>query len=200
MSVAPLPPTNPTSSHPPAPSPALASLPSLNGSPAGGHPEVPEAGGRKFPLYAVLGGGALAVVVTAVLLIYFTSKSKAERPDLLLHTVKNENLDLTVVERGTLESAENRDVICHVKQGAKGNYASTIKWVIDDGTLVKKGQLIMSLDSSLLEDNYRTEKIALDKAQADWVNGEQNYRIVVSQNESDIEKAKTDSTVAEVDI
>src|SRR5947209_17125246 len=66
--------------------------------------------------------------------------------------------------------------------------------------MFKKSQLICSLDSSLLEENYRTEKIALDKAQADWVNGEQNYRIVVSQNESDIEKAKTDIALAEIDL
>lgn len=138
--------------------------------------------------------------MTGLLLYYFTSKSKTDRPDLLLHTVKLENLDLTVVERGTLESAFNHDVICHVKQGSKGNYASTIKWVIDDGTLVKKGQLLMSLDSSLLEDNYRTEKIALDKAQADWVNAEQNYKIVVSQNESDIETAKTAIAVNEISL
>jgi multidrug resistance efflux pump len=139
-------------------------------------------------------------VVTGLLLYYFTSKSKADRPDLLLHTVKLENLDLTVVERGTLESADNRDVICHVKAGTKGNYASTIKWVIDDGTLVKKGQLIMSLDSSLLEDNYRTEKIAVDKAQADWIKAEQDYKIQVSQNETDIEAAKTAIALAEIDL
>jgi hypothetical protein len=198
MSLTPLPPNSLTSSPPPAPSPTLATLPSLNGSPTGEHHELPEAGGRKFPLYAVLGGGGLAVLVTAFLLYYFTKGSKADRPDLLLHTIKLENLDLTVVERGTLESADNRDVMCRVKAGSKGSYASTIKWVIDDGTLVKKGQLIMSLDSSLLEDNYRAEKIALDKAQADWVNAEQNYKIVVSQNESDIEKAKTDIAVSEI--
>jgi len=148
----------------------------------------------------VVAGGALAILVTAGLLYAFTGKSKADRPDLLLHTVKRENLDLTVIERGTLESALNHDVICHVKAGSKGNYASTIKWVIDDGTLVKKGQLIMTLDSSLLEDNYRTEKIALDKAQADWVNAEQNYKIVVSQNETDIEAAKTAIALAEIDL
>jgi multidrug efflux pump subunit AcrA (membrane-fusion protein) len=199
MSLAPPPPT-PSNSQPPGPSPALAGLPSLNGSPTPEHPEIGDGPARKFPTYLVLGGGALAIVVTAVLLYYFTGRSKTDRPDLLLHTVKAENLDLTVVERGTLESADNRDIICHVKQGAKGNYASTIKWVIDDGTLVKKGQLIMSLDSSLLEDNYRTEKITLDKAQADWVNAEQDYKIVVSQNESDIEKAKTDIAVNEISL
>jgi HlyD family secretion protein len=139
-------------------------------------------------------------VVTALLLYYLTGKSKGDRPDLLLHTVKLENLDLTVVERGTLESADNRDIICHVKAGSKGNYASTIKWVIDDGTLVKKGQLIMVLDSSSLEDQYRAQKIQVDTKQAESVKAEQDYKIQVSQNETDIEKAKTDIALAEIDL
>lgn len=145
-------------------------------------------------------GGGLAIIVTAGLLYYFTGRSKTDRPDLLLHTVKNENLDLTVVERGTLESADNRDIICRLKAGSKGNYASTIKWVIDDGTLVKKGQSVMILDSSSLEDAYRAQKIAVDKAHADWVSAEQQYKIVLSTNESAIEKAKSDITLAELDL
>src|SRR3954469_13825142 len=199
MSLAPLPPST-SSSHPPAPSPAMAALPSLNGSPTAAHPEIGDGPTRKFPTYLVLAGGGLAVVVTALLLYYFTGKSRADRPDLLLHTVKLENLDLTVVERGTLESADNRDIICHLKAGSKGNYASTIKWVIDDGTLVKKGQLIMVLDSSSLEDQYRTQKITVDKAQAEWVKAEQDYKIQVSQNESDIETARTNIALAEIDL
>ena len=148
----------------------------------------------------VLAGGGAAIVATAILLYVFTGRSKSDRPDLLLHTVKLENLDLTVVERGTLESADNRDVICRVKAGSKGNYASTIKWVIDDGTVVRKGQLIMALDSSSLEDLYRAQKIQVDKTQADWVKAEQDYKICVSQNETDIEAAKTAIALTELDL
>jgi multidrug efflux pump subunit AcrA (membrane-fusion protein) len=130
----------------------------------------------------------------------FKRDKSANRPDLLLHTVKNEDLDLTVVERGTLESADNRDIICRVKAGSKGNYASTIKWVIDDGTLVKKGQLLMTLDSSSLEDQLRAQKITLDKAQADWVKAEQEYKIQLSTNESAVEKAKSEIQLKELDM
>jgi HlyD family secretion protein len=175
-------------------------LPSLNGSGTSAPPDFGEGPTRKFPIYLVLLGGALAIIVTAGLLYYFTGRSKTDRPDLLLHTVKNENLDLTVVERGTLESADNRDIICRLKAGSKGNYASTIKWVIDDGTLVKKGQSIMILDSSSLEDQYRSQKITVDKAHADWVSAEQQYKIVLSTNETLIEKAKSDITLAELDL
>jgi HlyD family secretion protein len=104
------------------------------------------------------------------------------------------------MERGTAESADNRDIICRVKAGAKGNYASTIKWVIDDGSLVRRGQLIMVLDSSSLEDQYRTQKIALDTAHAAWIGAEQQYKITVSTNESTIATAQNNIQLAELDL
>ncbi len=130
----------------------------------------------------------------------FTGRASGNRPDLLLHTVKHEDLDLTVVERGALESSDNRDVVCKVKAGSKGSYASTIKWVIDDGTLVKKGQLIMTLDSSSLEDSFRAQKIVVDTDQAAWVAAEQAYKIQLSDNESAIAKARSDISLAELNL
>ncbi|HKA07916.1 MAG TPA: hypothetical protein VKD71_11710, partial [Gemmataceae bacterium] len=155
---------------------------------------------RKFPTAWVAMGFGAALLAGGVFYYVFASGSKVNRPDLLLHTVKHEDLDLTVVERGTLESADNRDIICHVKAGSKGTYAATIKWVIDDGTLVRKGQPIMILDSSSLEDNYRAQKITLDKAQADWVKAEQDYKITLSTNESAVETARTAIALAELDL
>lgn len=162
-------------------------------------PEETESG-RKFPLPLVLGGVLLASVAAGALYYFFSGRSSGNRPDLILHTVRHENLDLTVIERGTLESANNQDIICRVKAGSKGNYASTIRWVIDDGTVVRKGQPIMHLDSSALEDQYRAQRIELEQAQAALVKAEQDFKIVVSTNESDIEAAKVAISLAELDL
>jgi HlyD family secretion protein len=147
--------------------------------------------------------GAIAGLIVAGYFVYqakYGGRSNVAKAEYLLHTVKRDNLDLTVVERGTLESADNKDLICKVKAGSKGNYASTIKWVIDDGTIVTKGQPVMTLDSSQLEDQYRSQKIALDKAHAEMVTADQQYRITISENESKIEKARTDIQLMELDL
>ncbi len=136
----------------------------------------------------------------AALFYVFMGRKSVDRPDLLLHTVKSEDIDLTVVERGAVESADNRDIICKVKAGSKGNYATTIKWVIDDGTLVRRGQPIMVLDSSALEDQFRAQKIKLDKAQAESVAAESQFKIVLSTNESAVEKARSDIQLKELDL
>jgi len=148
----------------------------------------------------VLGGAAIGLIAVAVLAYVFLGTKSADRPDLLLHTVKNEDIDLTVVERGTVESSDNRDIVCKVKAGSKGSYASTIKWVIDDGTVVRRGQAIMILDSSALEDQFRAQKIILDKAQAESVTAEQQFKIQLSTNESAVETARSAIQLKELEM
>ncbi len=121
--------------------------------------------------------------------------------DLITHTVRKDPLQLTIVERGQMESAENRDVLCRVKAGSKGSMtATTIKWVIDDGSPVKKGQLICELDDSGLQEQEKQQKITLDQARAAWVSADENYKIVESQNLSDIKTAEVGVKLAKLDL
>lgn len=116
------------------------------------------------------------------------------------HLVKRERLIVTVTERGALESAENSEIVCRVKAKSQSGVASTIKWVIDDGSQVKKGQLLIELDDSSQQDQFKTQKIEVDKAKADWVKAEQDYEIVRSQNYSDIETAKITRTLRKIEL
>ena len=130
----------------------------------------------------------------------FADWFKPSQANLLTHEVHPEYLQATIVERGTLESAENADVLCMVKAGSKGTYASTIKWVIDDGSMVNKGELVMELDDSSLQDDYRDQNILVDKARAEWVTADENYTITQKQNESDIALKLAALQVAELDL
>jgi hypothetical protein len=113
------------------------------------------------------------------------------RPDLLLHTVKKEKLQVTIVERGNLESAENNEIICKVKARAQGSTnAATIRWVIEDGSPVSKGERVMELDDSGLQDLQATQQITVDTARGTWLKAEEDYKIALSTNESAIETAK----------
>jgi multidrug resistance efflux pump len=123
----------------------------------------------------------------------------SKRPDLIKHKVKPEYLQVTVVERGTLESAENKDVVCRVKAGSRGTYATTIRWVIDDGSLVQKGQMLLELDDSAIQDNFRTQAVAVEKAKGDWMKADEDVVITVKQNESDIATAVAALEVAALD-
>ncbi len=121
------------------------------------------------------------------------------RPDLLPHTVQAEYLPVTVVERGTLESTDNRDVVCRVKAGSRGTFASTIKWVIDDGTMVSKGQPLMDLDDSNLKDQEQAQGIVLSKANSAWVKAKEELAIQLKINDSDKAAKFASLKVAELD-
>ncbi len=59
------------------------------------------------------------------------------RTDLVTHPVHYGRLELTIVERGALESANNHDIVCRVKAKSQQSQTSTtIKWIIDDGSHV----------------------------------------------------------------
>src|SRR5262249_35688632 len=142
----------------------------------------------------------LVVVAGAGYQLFFPSLHAA-RTDLVLHKVQREPIQMTIVERGALESAENRDVVCRVKAGNKGSTrGTTIKWVIDDGSPVKQGQVIVELDDSGLQEQLKTQRITMDKARSDYLQAEEAYKIQVSQNESDIANAKNTVRLAEIDL
>ncbi|OAI44926.1 hypothetical protein AYO44_13415 [Planctomycetaceae bacterium SCGC AG-212-F19] len=126
---------------------------------------------------------------------------RASRNDLVTYKVRSERLELTIVERGALESARNSDIYCTVKAGTRGaNNASTIKWVIDDGSSVKKGDLLVDLDDSGLQDQLKQQKITVDNAEADKVKAEEDYKIQILQNESDKNTAEVNRQLAKIDL
>jgi multidrug efflux pump subunit AcrA (membrane-fusion protein) len=120
---------------------------------------------------------------------YFFLRPAPVRADVLLHTVKREPLVVTVAEKGTLESADNRDIVCKVRAGAKG-FASTINWVIDDGTRVKPGQLLMILDDSALKDQEDAKQIDLVNALANKLSATKDVEIAITQNKLTIVTAE----------
>lgn len=74
-----------------------------------------------------------------MLYLFAFRSASAARPDLVLYKVKYDNLKLTIVERGTLESAKNSEVYCRVKTVAK---PPQIKTLIDDGTEVQANRSV----------------------------------------------------------
>lgn len=118
-------------------------------------------------LCLVLAGTATAAVLVA------RSKSlggaaavdaKAE-----IEEVKRGKLLITVTEKGSVESAANVDIKCQVLGG------STILWIIPDGTEVKKGDEIVRLDDSTIEDQVNAQKIIYEKVQATRIQAEKTF-------------------------
>lgn len=82
------------------------------------------------------------------------------REQHLTHTVRRGDLVVTVTEDGNVESASNIEIRCQVAGGA------TIKKIVTDGTIVKQGEELVELDSSAIDEQILTQKIAYEKARA----------------------------------
>ncbi len=144
-------------------------------------------------------GAAVVVLGAAGVAAFYYTRQPTTRADVLTHTVKKESLNITVTEKGQVESADNKDVVCKVRAGTKG-YASTINWVIEDGARVEPGQLVMILDDSALQDQARAQRIALDQAFALKVKAEKDFEITVEDNERLIAEAENTRLITEIDL
>src|SRR5262245_51926023 len=108
-------------------------------------PRQPRRRSRGLPYrLAMMTAGSLLALVLVVAFLAVTGIWRpfggSGRADLILHQVKYERLRLTITERGQLEAAENSDVVCRVKaRSANSTVSTTIRWVVDDGTQVRRG-------------------------------------------------------------
>ncbi len=88
---------------------------------------------------------------------------------VLTEKVHHSDLIVSITEDGTLESAHNMDIKCEVQGG------STILWIIPDGTNVKKGDELVRLDSSGIEEKIDLQRITYEKAKAVMIEADKNW-------------------------
>ena len=116
--------------------------------------------------------GVVAVIGAGATLIPGAGSPRQAGPKLT-HTIACGDLIVTVTEQGILESAENTEIKCQVRG------QSTVIWVIEGGTEVKPGDVLVRLDTLAIEDaiNERTKyahwsRSAAERSQADVARAE----------------------------
>jgi HlyD family secretion protein len=144
-------------------------------------------------VFLVLAGGAAAGLVALQGNPFHKTE---EHANLIFETVKRGSLEISITERGNLESANNDTIVCLV-EGESGTGILKIK---DEGTLVKKGELLVELDSSKLKNDLTAQEIKLEQASATLKTAEKNLEIQQTQNDSDIAAAELKLKLAELDL
>jgi multidrug efflux pump subunit AcrA (membrane-fusion protein) len=156
---------------------------------------------RKSRGRLLLASGAVLILLAGSRALWSYHARQQAQAELATYTAHYERLQQSITDRGELESADNRDIYCRVKAGTKNStIATTIKWVIDEGAPVKKGDLLIDLDDSGLQEQLKQQRTVLDKATADKVVAEENYKIVQAQGEGDIKTAEVTKALARIDL
>jgi multidrug efflux pump subunit AcrA (membrane-fusion protein) len=88
------------------------------------------------------------------------TQAQDQTEGLVLETTKKESFQITVVEKGTLDSMKNAVLTCKVEG------QTTIIMIVPEGTNVKEGDLVCELDSSVLSDKETQQEILVEKAKA----------------------------------
>jgi len=144
----------------------------------------------------IIGSVVLTVVLAAFAFAHWQARTRAAAAagKLLTFAVRRGPLVISLSESGTIQ-AQDKIVI---KSEITGR--TTILWVIDEGTQVKKDDLLVELDASALEDERFSQQIKVQNAEADFVRAREDLAITRNQAESDIEKAETALSFSEQDL
>jgi HlyD family secretion protein len=116
--------------------------------------------------------------------------------DLIVETVKKGPLEITITERGNLESANNQTLVCMVE----GEAGTGILKIEDEGKLVTEGQVIVELDSAKLRNDETAQEIVVEQQAATLKTAEKNVEIQETQNASDISAAQLKWDLARLDL
>ena len=108
--------------------------------------------------------------------------------------VRQGPLTISVVESGTVKSREQVSLKCEVEG------QTTMIFLIPEGQNVKKGDLLVELDASQLEDSLTQQQISVDNAEASFIRAREDLAVTKNQAESDISKAELDYQFAQEDV
>ncbi len=133
-------------------------------------PPPPVRNRRRIPRWLVITGVSVALLgLTAGTLKSTLLGTSKVTTGVLTEKVRRSDLIVSIAEDGNVESAHNIDIKCGVQGGA------TILWLIKDGTLVSKGDELVRLDSSIIEEKVSQERILYEKARATMIDAEKLF-------------------------
>jgi len=139
----------------------------------------------------------IIVFVFIVLLIVKCSGSGSDEKladNIATYKVKRGPLNISVIESGTISA---RDQVI-IKSEVEGR--TSILWLIDEGVEVKKGDLLVELDSSDLVDYKIDQEIRVQNAEASFIRAREGLAVAENQAKSDVDKAELTFEFAKQDL
>ncbi len=146
--------------------------------------------------YAVL-GGATVVVLLGFSTIGGSSDSDVES---LSFAARRGDLDITVLEGGALEALQSQEIRSQVK----GREGVKILSIVEEGYRVTPedvtaGKVLVELDTDALIDERLNQEIAVETAEASYIEQKAEYEIQLNQNMTELNDARQTMRFARLD-
>ncbi|MFH0794507.1 MAG: efflux RND transporter periplasmic adaptor subunit [bacterium] len=156
--------------------------------------EMPKGLASRFRTALIVGFCVIAVATLAALVFRTSADNSAIPENTPIYEVEQGPLTISVTEAGII-SAKDQVVISDEVEGQ-----TSIVFVATEGKEVKKGELIVELDSSNIKDNLVDQEIRVQNAEASFVNARENLAVTQNQADSDVAKALLDYQFARDDL
>jgi len=128
---------------------------------------------------------AVFLLIGVAVVAFNHSGSKVELSgDMPTFEVKRGPLRISVTEAGTIQAREQIILKCEVEG------RTTILSLVEEGTRVKEGELLVELDSSQLIDQKIDQQIRVQNAEAAFIRARENLAVAENQAQSDVDKAE----------
>jgi len=166
----------------------LTSVPSatstLAGVPAKRGPAAANAAGRRRTIQLSLVVAIVGLLAAAVWATTSWRRSASQIANIDKFTVAPQTFTVALKEKGELKAAKSTDIKCEVEG------KSTIITLIDEGTSVKEGDLLVELASDEIENRIRQEELKESNAITAFEAAKAELEIQLDQNASYIRKAE----------
>ena len=144
---------------------------------------------RKPKLWLLVGVAAILVIA-----IYLAVRPKAAQATGGFYTVKRGDFLISVVEGGTLQAVNEVAIRNEVEGTAR------IIYIVPEGSYVKKGDMLVELDSASAQDQVNTQLISVEKAQFALIQAEEQLAIQQSVVDSEVRAAELKLQFAQMDL
>lgn len=128
----------------------------------------------------IVAAAALAAIVLAAgggIWWWMSRGDSSDDSNILLHTVGRDDFELKITERGEVEAFDVTEIRSLVK--SNNTSGTAILKIVPEGTVVKKGDFLVELDSSALEAQRTSQKILANDAKAMEVEAHNNFDVAV---------------------
>ena len=154
---------------------------------------------RRLVLGVVVAGATIAGIWGSVRLV--SGPVAFDMSSVPTFTVKRGNLDIAVLEGGSIEALESQEIRSEVK----GHQGTKILSIVEEGYRVTEDdvankKLLVELDSSELDEKLKNQQIQIESTAASLIEAQKSYEIQLNQNESDIQTAALESKFARMDL
>lgn len=145
-------------------------------------PAIRQGHGRRVALALV--SLALVVGLSAGIAGLFEGAESVDS-SLTVFTVQPRDLSVVVTERGTLESQQNVLLVCEAEDVPNDSvWGTPILWLIENGKMVERGDLIVELDTASHVERYDDQLIKAIYARAQAIARKADYENRITKNQT----------------